>query len=231
MSISRRSGYLKCGAVFLLLSLSILVIACGTSNTTTTANSSGPQVTVTIKFNNDLSSLGTVAPYLCGAWVTNSTPAFNAGNKIPVYARFVHNVNGNPVGINGASASASVAWADGGRDSQSATTTGDGLAVFYFTIPDRPDLVGKNNLVTVSFSSSDGQTCRVDNQPQPAAFFTFVAASPTPTVTPSAMPKVQNTPIIDITPPIIFPSDNAHGKGQPVPTATSCANANFFGCS
>lgn len=231
MSVSRQSGYLKCGAVFLLLSLSILVIACGTSNTTTTANSSGPQVTVTINFNNNLSSLGTVAPYLCGAWVTNSTPAFNAGNKIPVYARFIHNVNGNPVGINGASASASVEWADGGRDSQSATTTGDGLAVFYFTIPNRPDMVGKNNLVTVSFSSPDGQACRVDNQPQPAAFFTFVAASPTPTITPSATPKMQGTPIINITPPIIIPSDNARGKEKLVPSATSCANANIFGCS
>ena len=229
---SARSCYLKCGAAFLLFSLSILVIACGTNNTTTTANSSGPQVTVTINFNKNLSSLGSVASYLCGAWITNSTPAFNAGNKIPVYARFVHNVNGNPVGINRASASASIEWADGGRDSQSTTTAGDGLAVFYFTIPNRPDMVGKNNLVTVSFSSPDGQTCRVDNQPQPAAFFTLVAASPTPTVTPSAMPTIQSTQVINIiTSPIVIPSDNAHSNAKLVPTPTACNNMNnVFGC-
>jgi hypothetical protein len=230
-SVSRRSFYFRCGAVFLLLSLSILVIACGASDTTTTANLKGPPVTVTINFNNNLSSLGTVSPYLCGAWVTNSMPAFNAGNKIPVYARFVHNVNGNPVGVSRASASASVEWADGGRDSQGGTTTSDGLAVFYFTIPDRPDMVGKNNLVTVSFSGPDGQTCRVDNQPQPAAFFTFIVASPTPTVTPSAMPTIESTQVItplDITPPIFVPPASAGGRGNPTPTSTTCTNV--FGC-
>ncbi len=231
-SVSGQSCYLKCGAAFLLLSLSALVIACGSGNTTPAANSSGPQVTVTIKFNNNLSPLGTMAPYLCGAWVTNSTPALNAGSKIPVYARFIHNVNGNPVGVNGASATASVIWANGGRESQSTRTTSDGLAVFYFTIPNQPNMVGKNNLVMVSFSSSDGQTCRVDNQPQPAAFFTFVAASPTPTATPSPTPTMPNQPVIDITPPIVIPSDkiptdNARGKQKLVPTPT-CAN--ILGC-
>src|SRR2546421_6809720 len=176
---------LKCGAMFLLLSLSALVIACGASNTST-ADLNGPQVTVTIRFNDNLSSLGTVTPYLCGAWITNTTPGFNPGSEIPVYAHFVHNVNGNPVGVSGASAQASVEWADGYRDSRAGTTTSDGLAVFYFTIPNRPDMVGRNNLVTVSFTGPNGQACSVDNQSQPAAFFTLIIASPTPTVTPSA---------------------------------------------
>lgn len=230
---SYRSFYLKYGAVFLLLSLSVLVIACGASDTTTTANSNSPQLTVTINFNNNLSSLGTASPYLCGAWVTNSTPAFNAGNKIPVYARFIHNVNGNPVGVNGASASANVEWADGGRDSQGATTTSDGLAVFYFTIPDRPDMVGKNNLVTVSFSGSNGQTCSVDNQSQPAAFFTFIEVSPTPTASPSVMPTVGDTQAVTplgITPPIFVPPNNGGRKGKSTltPTPTPCSNP--LGC-
>lgn len=224
-SVSGQSCYLKCGAAFLLLSLSVLVIACGSNNTTTTANSSSPQVTVTIRFNNSLSPLGTVAPYLCGAWVTNSTPALNPGSKVPVYARFIHNVNGNPVGVNGASATASVEWANGGRDSQSASTTSDGLAVFYFTIPNQPNMVGKNNLVMVSFSSPDGQTCRVDNQPQPAAFFTFAAASPTPTATPSAAPTIPSQPVINITPPIAIPSTR---NGSPIPTPNTCTK--IFGC-
>lgn len=231
ISVCCQSLYLKFGAVCLLLSLSVLVIACGAGDTTTKANPNGPQVTVTINFNNNLSSVGTVSPYLCGAWVTNSTPGLNAGSKIPVYARFIHNENGNPVGVSGASASASVEWADGGRDSQGATTTSDGLAVFYFTIPDRPDMVGKNNLVTVSFSGPNGQTCHVDNQPQPAAFFTFVAASPTPTATPSTMPTVQNTQIITplgITPPVLFPPDKSGGKNNTTPAPTPCTNV--FGC-
>ncbi|HEY4034986.1 MAG TPA: hypothetical protein VGL94_13585 [Ktedonobacteraceae bacterium] len=231
---SRRSFYLKCGAVFLLLSLSVLVIACGSSDTPTTAGANGPQVTVTIKFNNGLSSSGTVAPYLCGAWITNTTPGFNPGSEIPVYARFVHEVNGNPVGVNGASASANVEWADGGRASQGGTTSSDGLAVFYFTIPNRPDMVGKNNLVTVSFSGPNGQACSVDNQPQPAAFFTLVVASPTPTVTPSTAPTIQGIQTVTVpgvTPPIFVPPGRGGGGGggnQPTPAAT--CSSTVFGC-
>lgn len=200
---SRLSFYLKCGAILLLLSLSFLLIACSTGNTTTTASLNSPQVTVTIRFNNNLSSLGTVSPYLCGAWTHDTTPGFNPGSEIPVYAHFVHDVNGNPVGVSGASAQASVQWADGSRDNQGGTTTGDGLVVFYFTIPNRPDMVGRNNLVTISFTAPNGQTCNIDNQSQPAAFFTFIGVSPTSTATPSVMPTTQS--IRDIIPPGIIP--------------------------
>src|SRR5260370_16000026 len=130
---SRLSLCLKCSAILLLLSLSILVVACGASNTTTTANLGEPQVTVTIRFSNNASPTPTISSYLCGAWTTNTTPAFNPGRKIPVYAHFVHNVHGNPVGVSGANAQATVEWADGYRDTQVATTAGDGLVVFYFT--------------------------------------------------------------------------------------------------
>ena len=135
------SFYLKGSAILLLLSLSFLIIACGSSNMTT-ADLNDPPVTATINFKSTIwSSLGTVAPYLCGAWTYDTTPGFSPGNKIPVYAHFVHNVNGNPVGVSGASAQATVEWADGGRGSQTATTTSDGLAVFYFTIPNQPKMI------------------------------------------------------------------------------------------
>ena len=101
LTASHLPFYLKCGAILLLLSLSFLVIACGASNTATTADPNGPQVTVTINFNNNLSSLGTAAPYLCGAWTNETTPGFNPGSEIAVYAHFVHNVNGNPIGVGG----------------------------------------------------------------------------------------------------------------------------------
>ncbi|HEX3640789.1 MAG TPA: hypothetical protein VHV10_05825 [Ktedonobacteraceae bacterium] len=188
---SHLSLYLKCSAILLLLSLSVLVMACGASNTTNTADLGNPKVTVTIRFNNNTSPTPTVAPYLCGAWTTNTTPAFNPGRKIPVYAHFVHNVNGNPVGVSGANAQATVEWADGYRDAEVTTTGGDGLAVFYFTVPDRPNMVNKNNLVLVSFTGPNGEACKADNQPQPAAYFTLITAPPTPTPTP---------------PPIVFPT-------------------------
>src|SRR5947209_3968679 len=214
-AISHRPFYLKCGAIFLLLSLSVLVIACGASNTATT-DPNDPQATVTISFSNNLPSLGTVLPYMCGAWTSDTTPGFNPGSEIAVYAHFVHNVNGNPIGVGGASAQASVEWADGYRDSQAGTTTSDGLAVFYFTIPNRPDIVGKNNLVTISFTGPNGQTCSVDNQSQPGAFFTLIIASPTPTVTPPAATAESTQPI---TPPIITPPFFPPGKkDQPTPT-------------
>jgi hypothetical protein len=224
------SFYLKGGAIVLLLSLSFLIIACDSSNMTT-ADLNGPPVTATINFKNtNLSSLGTVAPYLCGAWTYNTTPGFSPGNKIPVYAHFVHSVNGNPVGVSGASAQATVEWANGGRDSQTATTTSDGLAVFYFTIPNQPNMIGKNNLVLVSFTAPNGQTCNVDNQPQPAAFFTLIAASPTPTVTPSTQPTVESLQTVIATIPTPQPFLPT-GKGQQAnstPTPTPCTN--LFGC-
>ena len=216
------SFYLKGGAILLLLSLSFLIMACGSSNMTT-ADLNGPPVTVTINFKStNLSSLGTVAPYLCGAWTYDTTPGFSPGSEIPVYAHFVHNMNGNPVGVSGANAQATVEWADGGRDSQTATTTSDGLAVFYFTIPNQPNMIGKNNLVLVSFTAPNGQTCNVDNQSQPAAFFTLIAASPTPTVTPSAQPTGESIQtVIPIIPtPLPLPTLDKGHQANPTPTST-----------
>jgi hypothetical protein len=100
------------------------------------------------------------------------------------------------------------------------------LVVFYFVIPNRPDMVGKNNLVTVSFTAPNGQTCNIDNQPQPAAFFTFIGVSPTPTPTPSAMPTKQSIRGLipsDITPPA-FLSPGRNTKPAPAPAPDSASN-------
>jgi hypothetical protein len=182
--------YFKCSAVFLLLLLSVLLIACGSAGTPSAANLGEPQATVTIRFTNNASPTPTVAPYLCGAWITDTTPPFNPGSKIPVYAHFIHLVNGNPVGISGANAQGTVEWADGSSATEVDTTDSDGLAVFYFTIPNQPDMVNRNNLVMVKFTGPNGQTCNVNNQPQPAAYFTLLPAPPTPTPPPDIFPTI-----------------------------------------
>ena len=114
---------------------------------------------------------------------------------------------------------------------QTGTTTGDGLVVFYFVIPNRPDMVGKNNLVTVSFTAPNGQTCNIDNQPQPAAFFTLIGVSPTPTPAPSAMPTKQSIRGLipsDTTPPA-FLSPGKNTKPAPAPNSASGSPFRFLG--
>ena len=54
-----------------------------------------------------------------------------------------------------------------------------GLLFHYST--HSSNIVNRNNLVVVSFTDSNGKTCNVDNQPQPAAYFTLVPALPNPT--------------------------------------------------
>src|SRR5215467_431701 len=114
----------KWSAILLPLVLSFVLVACNNGNATNTAILGDPQVLVSIRFKNNVSATPTVAPYLCGAWITNAMPSFKPGDEIPVYAHFVHNVDGNPVGVSGASARASVEWADGSSSSEGAMTTG-----------------------------------------------------------------------------------------------------------
>ena len=95
--------------------------------------------------------------------------------------------------MSGANAQATVEWADGTSNTLAATTGDDGLAVFYFTIPNRPNLVNKNNLVVVSFTDPNGKTCNIDNQPQPAAYFVLIPAPPNPTPQPIiVLPTIPN---------------------------------------
>jgi hypothetical protein len=210
------SFHLKYGAIFLLLLANILIVACSpTGPNAPTTNLGAPPVTVTVQFNTYLTttSLPTQAPYLCGAWITNTSPGFIPNSTIPVYAKFVHLVNGNPQGMAGATAQATVYFANGISQPLPITTTGtDGLAVFSFSLPNDTMIANHNNLVTVTFTGTDGSKCTVDQSR--AAYFTPLLVTPTPTVTqagttPTTVPNVTPTVTPDITPvvpPIIIPT-------------------------
>ena len=185
---SHLSLYLKCAAIFLLLLMSFIVVACSTTGTgTTTTNLGAPPVTVTIQFNHNLTTtpLPAQPAYLCGAWITNTSPGYVPGSVIPVYAKFIHLVNGNPQGVVGASAQATLLLADGASRALQPTVTGsDGLAVFSFQLPNDQNITNRNNLVTVTFTATDGTSCKVDQDR--AAYFTPILVTPTATTTPGA---------------------------------------------
>jgi hypothetical protein len=201
------SFHLKCSVVLFLLIISLAVEACSSasSNTgTTITNLGAPPVTVTIQFDHNLTALPTQPPYLCGAWLTNTSPNFIPGSIIPVYAKFVHLVNGNPQGVANATAIATLHLANGTLPTTlTATTTGtDGLAIFSFTLPNDPNIANRNNLVSVSFTGPDGSTCVVDKGKE--AYFTPMMVTPkavatatpatTPATTPAAAPPMPATP-------------------------------------
>ena len=179
------SLYLKCGAIFVLLLTSFIAVACSTTSSgTNTTNLGAPPVTVTIQFNQSLTALPTQAPYLCGAWITNTSPSFVPDSTIPVYAKFVHLDNGNPQGVAGATAQATLYLANGAVTPLQTTATGpDGLAVFSFKLPNDPNIANRNNLVTVTFTAPNGASCTVDQSR--AAYFTPMLVTPTATATAS----------------------------------------------
>lgn len=170
---------LKCGSVLFLFLLSVLVVACGANSTTQAPGD--PPVTVTINLNQTFASpTPPLAEYSCGAWATESTPAYNPGAPVEVYAKFVHNVGGNPVGMVGAHAHATFLWPGGAPTGVDTTTTSDGLAVFNMQM--QPGSLNRVVLVDVAFRSADGQhACSDDNNngKNNAAFFTPISVSPT----------------------------------------------------
>ena len=173
---------LKCGSVFCLFLVSVLVVACGANNTAQVPTS--PPVTLTVNLNQTFGSpTPTLPPLSCGAWATESTPGYYPGANVQVYAKFVQNVDGNPQGMNQASAHAIVYWPDGTQLAINERTTSDGLAVF--PVPLQASAVGHVTLIEVDFTSADGaKTCSVkDNQ---RAFFTALTVTPSPTPSPSA---------------------------------------------
>jgi hypothetical protein len=85
-------------------------------------------------------------------------------------------VNQNPVGVAGATAGATVHWADGTTSTQTVTTSSDGLAVFAIPITGKAEDINAVTLVEVDFTSKEGATCQVKDDRQ--AFFTLM--SPTP---------------------------------------------------
>src|SRR5258707_2281922 len=196
----------------MLFLVSILIVACGSASAT--AGLGSPQVTLTINLNQNFASpTPKLPPYSCAAWATQSSPAYYDNAVAMVYAKYVQNVDGNPVGVNGATAQATVIWPSGNPATISEPTTSDGLAVFQ--VPLQASAVGHETLVEVTFTSTDGHTCSVSGSQD--AFFVAVAASPTdtsgnnnggnggnsgnvPTDTPSANQTVTDTPTTGTTP-------------------------------
>jgi hypothetical protein len=192
---------IQCTAIYVLFGLSVLVVACG--GPTTNTDLGQPQVTVTINLDQANGPPTPPLPqYSCSAWVTNTTPNINGTTTVDVYAKFEHNLNGNPVGVFPAQGTASVLWPEG-LVNISANTTSDGLAVFPVSIANRKGDLNKIVLVTVTFSGPQGiPPCVVTAER--AAFFSLVIASATPsshagtpptaTVSPSPSPSPCPTP-------------------------------------
>lgn len=197
------SLFLKSGAVLVFLIFSILIVACGSNDTTNQADLGNPVVTVTIRigqFNG--SPTPPLAPYYCGAWATNTSPQFTVG-VIDVYAKFTQNVNGNPVGVDGATATATVLWPDGSTNSETVTTQSDGIAIFPVAL--KPVATGKTVLINVTFTKPGIPSCTV---PQ-AAYFTSMFGSPVANNTPTS---ATNTPTSS------SPTPGATASPSPLPT-------------
>lgn len=173
------SLYAKCGAVFLLFLLSVLIVACSSGGDPTAANLAGPVVTATINMGNasGLSPTPTLPAYWCGAWATQAAPNIKVTTEVGVYAKFTQNVDGNPQGVGAATATATVLWPDGNAQTFTVNTTPDGLAVFTIPITNQDTAINKVTLVTVTFNKPGVGTCTVGADQ--AAFFTLVVASPT----------------------------------------------------
>ena len=201
--ITSFSLYLKCGAIFLFLTLTVFIVACGGNSDNNQPDLGNPVVTVTIRLGDSNGLPPSPLPdYSCGAWATDSSPTYATGS-ISVFAKFVHNQNGNPEGVGNASATATVNWPDGSTDTRTATTTSDGLAVF--SIPLKPVALNKIVLIHVTFFKAGLHPCTV---PQ-AAYFTIVISSPT--ASPGASPSATTTPTVTTTP---------EGTPSPSPTTT-----------
>lgn len=203
---------LKCGSVLFLFLVSVLVAACGASNTTQVPAT--PAVTVTINLNQTFSSpTPPLPPYSCGAWATQTTPAYSPNGIEEIYAKYVKNVNGNPEGVGGATGVATVQWPTSSSQTFQETTTSDGLAVF--PVPMQPDALNHVVLVSVTFTPPNGgNTCTV-SQP---AFFTAIYASPTasPSASPSGTPSA--TPSCTPSPPLLpLPSPSPRPRKTPLP--------------
>lgn len=203
--------YGKCGAIVVLFLFSILMVACGGGANATQATLSDPPVTVTIDLGKQNGSPPPASKdYWCGAWAINTTPPLNAATQVGIYAKFTHNVNGNPEGVGGASAFATVTWPDGRTQgvqaNNNAATTSDGLATFTIPTADLPpSYANRLTLVTVTFAKQGTPGCVVNAGR--SAFFTLVVVSPTATPTPpDGGPPWQLTPPNKRRTPTIFPT-------------------------
>lgn len=180
---------IKCSAISFLCLTSILIVACS-SNGGSQVDPGTPIVTVTIKLGQDIASpTPALSKYYCGGWATDTSPPFTSTSTVSIYGKFTQIVDGNPVGVGGASATATVQWPDGTSDTQTATTTSDGLAVFPVLM--KASAINKLVTIMIQFTSANAQ-CTIPS----AAYFTAILVSPTPTKTavPSTTPGGAGTP-------------------------------------
>jgi hypothetical protein len=177
-SHSSFSVLLTCSAGLFCLFVTMLLVACSADSGQYV--DATPQATTTIALGqNATSPTPTLLPYYCGGWATETTPAYSAKGIVTVYGKFTRTQMGNPVGVAGASALATVIWPDGSTETVAATTTSDGLAVF--TIPLQPSALNHLVQIQMTFTSPDGVTCHIPR----AAYFTAILVSPTPTASPT----------------------------------------------
>ena len=194
---------LKCSAISFLFFISILIVACS-SNGSSQLNPGTPVVTVTIKLGQDTGSpTPTLSPYYCGGWATDTSPLFSSTSTVSIFGKFTQIVDGNPVGVLGATATAIIQWPDGTSDTMTTTTTSDGLAVFPVAI--KPSAINKLVTISITFTKTGIQQCTIPS----AAYFTAIMISPTPTKT--AVPSSSGTPTGSPTPvrtgtPTVTPS-------------------------
>src|ERR1700730_8058018 len=201
---------LKCAGIFLLVLLTVIVVACGSDSTQAVPGT--PVATLTVVFGQfNASPTPELAPYYCGGWATDTTPAYSPNSVINVYGKYTHTIEGNPVGVNGALAVATVYWPDGTSATEKTTTSSDGLAVFSITI--QASAINHVVLIQITFTTPNVQPCTLTSD----AFFTAIVVSPTPTNT--AMPSPTNSVTPSVTPSV---SPTPRGTGTPtgVPTPT-----------
>ncbi len=172
---------IKAGAISFLLLLCMLIVAC-TGNGSSQLDPGTPVATVTIHLGQiNGSPTPTTAPYYCGGWATDTSPAFNLTSFVSVFGKFTHIVDGNPEGVGGAQATATIQWPDGTSATLTARTTSDGLAVFPVAI--KPSAINKLVTIWITFSIP-GYTCMIPS----AAYFTAILVPPTATKTAVPLP-------------------------------------------
>jgi hypothetical protein len=194
---------LKCSAISFLFFISILIVACS-SNGSSQLNPGTPVVTVTIKLGQDTGSpTPTLSPYYCGGWATDTSPLFSSTSTVSIFGKYTKVVDGNPVGVGNASATATIQWPDGTTDTMPATTTSDGLAVFPVAI--QPSAINKLVTISITFTIPGVKPCTIPS----VAYFTAILVSPSPTKTAGPSPTGSLTPVGTGTPtgtPTVTPS-------------------------
>ena len=182
--------YVKLSAILFLLCLSILVVACSGSDSSQ-QDTGTPVVTVTINLGQVIGSpTPPLKAYYCGGWATDTSPPFNQTSVVSVFGKFTHIVDGNPEGVGGATAKATINWPDGTTDTMTATTTPDGLAVFPVAV--KASAINKVVTIQITFTipPSTQPKCSIPS----AAYFTAVLVSPTPSNTAIPSATISATP-------------------------------------